>query len=93
MGNRARVVGSGLEPKDLLAQRMEQTRGDELRDGAAGFEARVQAEPGVRPLVALGQLVRNVLADPKASDVNGAGRERSVVRDEVLTDPEHILYL
>ena len=57
----ARVILVGLDPEDALALRVEQTIGHELGNAAAGFEARIQAEPGVGPLTTLGQFLVDVV--------------------------------
>ena len=78
------------KPEDVLGLRLKQACFDELRDRPARREARVQRQPGVRPLVAVRHPVGDMLADRLVMDVDEAAGELPVVLDQPVPDPENI---
>jgi hypothetical protein len=84
------IVAVGLHPEDPLTLRIQQTLANELGHRSAAGEARVQAQPRVRPLRPLGQLPVHVLTDPVVTDLHEAGGERPIVSDQLLMDLEHV---
>ena len=63
-GTFARVVEVILRPENLGAFRVEQPFADEVVDRPARGEGGVQRKPGLGSLLALGELVVDVLGDP-----------------------------
>ena len=76
--------------EDLRAPLVEQPVGDELVDGAARLERRVQLDDRVRPEQPVLQLPIDVLGDPLVADDDEAARVVRVVVDEPLSEPEYI---
>ncbi len=79
-----------LATEDPLALGVEEALGDELRDGATRGERRVQAQPRVWPLDALGELRLDEGRDPRVADGHEPGREGAVVRDDLLVNLEDV---
>src|SRR5690606_24427499 len=80
----ARVARPVLDPEDPLALRVEQVLLDEVVDGAAAGEHRVQRNPRLGPLVTALQLLVDVLLDPAVANVDESGREGLVVVDQPI---------
>jgi hypothetical protein len=87
---RAGVVATGLGPEDPLALEVEQSLIHQLLDQAAGLEARVKAQPWVRPLDASVGLLVDEGLDAGMAHLDEAGREGAVVVDQPLVDCEDV---
>jgi hypothetical protein len=77
-------------PEDLRALRVQQALGDELVDGAAGFERRVQLNDRIGPQQPLGELAIDVVGDLLIADDDEAARVVRVVPDEALPKIEDV---
>lgn len=63
---------------------------DQLADGSAGLEGRVQCEPGLRPQETVGNLLLDLGADLVVLDLQEALDEIFVVAQDLIEDTERV---
>jgi hypothetical protein len=78
------------KPEDVPVTRLQQALADKLADRPAGREARIERQPRLRPLVAVGHPVIDVLLDRLVVDVDETAGELPVVLDQPVTDLKDI---
>ena len=78
----AGVLQGVLGPEDSGVVRVEESRCDQFFDPAARGEARVEAQPRVRPLHPTGRLLGDDIGDPVVSCADEPFGERLVVGDQ-----------
>ena len=85
------VVGVGLaDPEDAGTFPMEYSQLDQVIDGAAGPERRVELEERLRPESLRPEDAVDELADPRIADLDEAARIALVVGDETVPEVEDI---